>query len=75
MSKSNWYGLSHPVRLLSLKNSAAIISESFETIYCGCIYQGKTVTLDSGGMSEAKEKKRVNRIEIEHMLRRFGNRL
>ena len=55
----------------SFAQSKKIVQQLFQnhpqTIYCGCTYQGKTVNLDSCGMSEAKEKKRANRIEIEHM--------
>ncbi|USQ15548.1 endonuclease (plasmid) [Legionella lytica] len=56
----------------SFAQSKKIVQQLFQnhpqTIYCGCTYQGKTVNLDSCGMSEAKEKKRANRIEIEHVV-------
>ena len=56
----------------SFAQSKKIVQQLFQnhpqTIYCGCTYQGKTVNLDSCGMSEAGEIKRANRIEIEHVM-------
>ncbi|CAM4422173.1 MAG: hypothetical protein LEGION0403_FIIPPAGN_02721 [Legionella sp.] len=60
---------------LSKKIVQQLFQNHPQTIYCGCTYQDKTVNLDSCGMREAKKKKRANRIEIEHILRCFGNML
>lgn len=56
----------------SFAQSKKIVHQLFQnhpqTIYCGCTYQNKTVHLDSCGMSDAKEKSRAHRIEIEHVM-------
>ncbi|HIF0232819.1 TPA: hypothetical protein ACXYK5_002748 [Legionella pneumophila] len=45
------------------------------TIYCGCSFANGTIDLHSCGMDEAFTQKRAHRLEIEHVLRRFGNML
>ena len=38
------------------------------TFYCGCSYKGKIPNLSSCGYIPRKDKKRANRIELEHVV-------
>lgn len=59
------------------KKAEAIFKNHRSTLYCDCPYnEKKQIDLLSCQMQEAEGRsKRANRVEYEHMLRRFSNML